>query len=37
MNFVIPDFLPAAPEILLLTMACVVLVVDVYATATAMF
>lgn len=30
MNFVIPDFAPAAPEIFLLTMACVVLVVDLF-------
>lgn len=30
MNFVIPDFAPAAPEIFLLAMACVVLVVDLF-------
>jgi len=30
MNFVIPDIAPAAPELVLLVMACVVLVVDVY-------
>lgn len=30
MNFVIPDFAPAAPEIFLLTMACIVLVVDLF-------
>ncbi len=30
MNFEIPDFIPAIPEIFVLTMACVVLMVDVY-------
>ena len=30
MNFVIPDIAPAAPELVLLVLACVVLVVDVY-------
>ncbi|MDP1605689.1 MAG: NADH-quinone oxidoreductase subunit NuoN [Rhodocyclaceae bacterium] len=29
-NFVMPDFYPAAPEIFLLTMACVILLVDVF-------
>jgi NADH-quinone oxidoreductase subunit N len=33
MDFVIPDFAPAAPEIFLLVMACVALVVDVYLPA----
>ena len=32
MPFTSPDFLPAAPEIFLLTMACLTLVVDVYVT-----
>lgn len=30
MNFVMPTFLPALPEIFVLTMACAVLIVDVY-------
>jgi len=30
MSFVTPDFLPALPEIAVLTMACVILVVDLY-------
>lgn len=30
MNFTIPDFAPAIPEIFVLTMACVVLVVDLF-------
>jgi len=30
MNFVIPDFAPAVPEIFVLTMACVVLVVELF-------
>ncbi|GAB4358695.1 MAG: NADH-quinone oxidoreductase subunit NuoN [Gammaproteobacteria bacterium] len=30
MNFTIPDFAPALPEIFVLTMACVVLVVDLF-------
>jgi NADH-quinone oxidoreductase subunit N len=30
MNIVMPDFLPAAPEIFVLTMACVVLIIDLY-------
>ncbi len=30
MNFVIPDFAPAIPEIFVLTMACVVLVIDLF-------
>jgi NADH-quinone oxidoreductase subunit N len=31
MNFVIPDFYPAAPEIFVLVMACVVLLADLFA------
>ena len=30
MEFVIPEFMPAAPEMLVLTMACVILALDVY-------
>ena len=30
MNFVIPNFAPAAPEIVALTLTCVVLVVDLF-------
>ena len=30
MNFSIPDFTPAAPEIVVLTMVCLVLVVDLF-------
>ena len=29
MNFVAPDFMPVLPEIFLLTMTCLVLVIDV--------
>ncbi len=32
MNFEMPNFLPAAPEIFLLTMTCVILVVDLFLT-----
>lgn len=32
MNFPLPNFLPALPEIFLLTMACVVLLVDIFLT-----
>lgn len=30
MNIVMPDFLPAAPEIFVLTMACIILIADLY-------
>ena len=30
MNFQIPDFTPAVPEIFLLSMACLILVIDVF-------
>lgn len=30
MNFVVPDLAPAAPELMLMLLACLVLVVDVY-------
>ncbi len=29
-NFVIPDLLPAAPELFILAMACVILIVDLF-------
>lgn len=32
MNFVAPDFMPVLPELFVLTMACLVLVVDVFLT-----
>ena len=32
MNFPLPNFLPALPEIFLLAMACVVLLVDIFLT-----
>ena len=32
MNFPLPNFLPALPEIFLLTMACIVLLVDIFLT-----
>ena len=30
MNFVAPDFMPVVPELFVLTMACLLLVIDVY-------
>lgn len=32
MSFVLPDFAPAAPEIIVLSMACVILVLDLFLT-----
>ena len=32
LNFVPPDFLPAAPEIFVLSMACIILIVDLFLT-----
>src|SRR3990172_8171214 len=32
MSFVMPNFAPAAPEIFVLTMACLILVIDLFLT-----